>query len=284
MTVPTRAWQNVVFVVCHPDDEALWVGGILCELHRFESVRTYVICVSGNDPASPRPAEFAAAMRTAGYDAGIVLGYPLRPAVNPLPAVHVTVAEGLGKLGLAIADVDLLITHPPYGDEHLNPHHRQAYSELRSWTRNNKVPFGYFSCLPIPYFAHTPVENRFRRTGSFHLLNRSRCAFAIPFLRRLIMRGYADIECPVEYFQFCTDGERKRAMLGCYPSVDLKAHEATYAAFTSNCEGLYVSDAAGVSAMAAIVEQMPAPAPEPLFISGSWRERIAGRLKYLRSL
>jgi LmbE family N-acetylglucosaminyl deacetylase len=284
MTVPSRVCRNVVFVVCHPDDEALWVGGILCELPRFDLVRTYVICVSGNDPASPRPAEFAAAMRTAGYHAGIVLGYPLRPAPNPLPAVDLTVVEGLDKLGLSVADVDLLITHPPYGDEHLNPHHRQAYAELRAWTRANNVPFGYFSCLPIPYFAHTPVEDRFRRAGSFHLTNRSKCSFAIPVLRRLVMRGYADIECPEEYFQFCTDAERKRAMLDCYPSVDLQAHEATYAAFTSNCEGLYISDVAGVSVMATIVEQMPAPAPEPLFISGSWRERIAGRLKSLRNL
>lgn len=257
MRATTTRPSNIVFVVCHPDDEALWVGGILCELPRFNGIRTYVICLSGRDPASPREREFEAARRVAGYHAGIVLGSPIRPAAQPLPPVHVTVANGLSQLSLSLSLVDLLITHSPYGDEHRHPHHCQAYRELRTWTHERDIPFGFFSCLPISDFAHIPIDAGFRRAGSLHLLNRSRCEWPFGAARR-------DVECPAEYVQFSADPERKRTMLNCYRSIDLVQHEAGYAAFTSNCESFYVSDRKGSAVIDAIMGEMPTPGPDDL--------------------
>ena len=58
-----------------------------------------------------------------------------------------TVLKGLSILGLKINDIDLLITHSPFGDEHMNPHHIQASKELFEWTYAHKISFGFFSCL-----------------------------------------------------------------------------------------------------------------------------------------
>ena len=66
---------RIVFVVCHPDDEAIWVGGLLHELSKFQNIRAYVICLSGRDPNSPREREFDQARREANYAGGVVMGF-----------------------------------------------------------------------------------------------------------------------------------------------------------------------------------------------------------------
>lgn len=273
----THRRLNLVFAVCHPDDEALWVGGVLCEMPRFDGVRTHVICVSGRDPRSPREREFEQARQVAGYEAGVVLGFPLRPAGEPLPPVAASVEEGLERLGLRPDAVHLLVTHSPYGDEHGHPHHWQAHRELRAWTRERGVPFGYFSCLPMSDFAHVPVAAGLRRSGSLHLLNRSRCAWPEGRARRAV-------DCPAEYVQFGIDPGRKRAMLDCYQSIDLPQHERGYAAFTSGAEGLYVVDARGSAVVDAVVNAMPAPGIENLAARHppappTLAERVARRLR-----
>ena len=39
--------NNVVFVVAHPDDESLWVGGLLNFLNETKSAEPHVICMTG---------------------------------------------------------------------------------------------------------------------------------------------------------------------------------------------------------------------------------------------
>ncbi len=241
---------NLVFVVCHPDDEALWIGGLLCALPEFSGIRTHVICLSGRDSTSPREAEFHDARRTAGYAAGVVLGFPLRAAGEPLPSIAETTVEGLQHLKLEAAEVDLLVTHSPYGDEHANPHHVQAYRELRAWTRRHGVPFGYFSTVPMSDFAHVPLDTGFRRSGALHLLARLRCEWPQG-------RERTDVDRPAEYVQFAIDAARKHSMLRCYQSIDLDAHARGYAAFSSGAEGIYVVDAAGSAVVDVIVGAMP---------------------------
>src|SRR6266404_8308049 len=97
--MPIRRY-GIVFAVCHPDDEAIWIGGLLHELSEIPYVQAYVICLSGRDPNSPRGQEFEAARRVARYAGGVVLGFPLRPAPEPLPEISQTVEEGLRLLNL----------------------------------------------------------------------------------------------------------------------------------------------------------------------------------------
>jgi LmbE family N-acetylglucosaminyl deacetylase len=258
---------SVVFVVCHPDDESLWAGGILHGLAGFDFVRTYVVCLSGNDPASPRSAEFEAASELAGATAGVVLGGPLRPAKQPLPDIAVTTQKGLDDLGLPPSEVDLLVTHSPYGDEHLNPHHVQAYEELLRWTRAQRIPFGWFSVLQHPLLFHRPLVRGLRRHGTgFHLLSLARCLPTPRLVLQLRHAGLRERLRPPRYhLQFAGDPSVKRAMLECYQSIDLATHEAGYAAFTTAVESLYLMDAAGLAAFKRIARAMEPPGPDDLF-------------------
>ncbi|HVZ22868.1 MAG TPA: hypothetical protein VG871_17465 [Vicinamibacterales bacterium] len=271
---------NLLFIVCHPDDEALWIGGLLCELPQFQRIRTFVICLSGRDPESSRPREFEEARRVAGYHRGVVLGQALRPVGHPLPPISGTTEEGLGEIGLRPDAVDLLVTHSPYGDEHANPHHMQAYRELRTWTAALQIPFGYFSYVPMADLMHIPVDTGFRRAGGLHLVSRSRCEWPARSSR-------TDVRCPREYVQFAVDAQRKHEMFRSYDSIGVAEHERHYAALTSATEGVYIEDPSGSRVVDAIVEGMVTPslndgigaryAPAPPTLT----RRVAGKLRRL---
>jgi LmbE family N-acetylglucosaminyl deacetylase len=258
---------NVVFVVCHPDDESLWAGGMLHGLSGFDFVRTWVVCVSGADPDSPRAAEFAAALDVAGATGGAVLGGPLRGANDPLPDIAVTAQAGLERLGVPVADVDLLVTHSPYGDEHLNPHHVQAYEQLVSWSREAGVPFGWFSVVLLPWLLHQPLLHGLRRHGeTFHLLSLARCLPTPGLALRLRDRARRGRLSPPRYHaQFAGDVAVKRRMLECYRSIDLPAHEAGYGAFTTAAESLYLMNRRGLAPLQRIADAMTTPGPSDLF-------------------
>lgn len=252
---------NLVFAVCHPDDEALWIGGLLCELARLPFIKAYVVCLSGKDEHSPRTEEFEAARAVAGYAGGVVLGFPLRPAPDPLPDTSRTLQEGLALLGLQEKDVDLVITHPSYGDEHKHPHHRQAFSEIGKWCAATDVPFGFFSCLPLTWLRHIPFAADLRRSGTLHLLNAAHC-------EAIFSREHYDadpgltsqFELPKYYLQFLTDAAAKARMLDCYRSIGLEQHEHGYAMFTTACEAIYLRDDRAFEPWRAVIEAMGVPA------------------------
>jgi LmbE family N-acetylglucosaminyl deacetylase len=286
----TRSY-NLVFAVCHPDDEALWVGGLLCELARLPFIKAYVVCLSGNDSHSPRMGEFDAARESAGYAGGVILGFPLRPAPDPLPDTALTLQEGLARLDLLERDVDLVITHSSYGDEHKHPHHRQAFSEIGRWCARADIPFGYFSCLPLTWLRHLPFAVELRRLGTLHLLNASKCE------RIFSDRHYeadpdrsAQFESPKYYLQFLTDAAAKTRMLNCYQSINLAQHERGYAMFTSACEAIYLSDDRAFAPWRAVIDAMEVPADcalIPLVHSNDpalrWAVSAAARLRNLLS-
>lgn len=268
---------DIVFAVCHPDDEALWVGGLLHALSRFDFLKVHVVCLSGRDTASPRMAEFEAARRIAGYASGVILGKPLRDANQPLPSLGPILEEGLAILG--ITRPALLLTHAPFGDEHRNPHHRQAFGEMRAWARRDGVPFGFFSCAAIPYYSHVPVLEALRRSGPFHLTNMFRCANRLPFWRKLDpgLRHYR--HTPDWLLQFQVDGMRKQEVLQAYDSIGLEAHRDGYAFFTSAMEQLYLFGDLP-PAVTALLQAMPAPTAGVLFAQKPFWARIAAKLGF----
>src|ERR1044071_5367010 len=170
--------RQVVFFVCHPDDEALWVGGLVSGLGRF-GVEVSVICASGGGQGSVRAAEFQSAREGAGYKRGLVLGGPLRAANEPLPPLALTLEAGLTQLGIDPSEVALLVTHSPYGDEHRHPHHKQAYQELKQWAQGSRVPFGFFSCMPLPWLQHQPIAASLRRAHGLSLIGVFECRPAV---------------------------------------------------------------------------------------------------------
>ncbi len=270
---------RLVFVVCHPDDEALWVGGLLHALSKFSFLEISVICLSGHDANSPREEEFNAAKKIVGYHKGIVLGGRLRPANTPLPSIANTLEEGLQKIDLKKEDISLLITHSPYGDEHLNPHHIQAYNELLHWSQEHKIPFGFFSCLLLPYLTHTSLLKNLKRLGNLHLLSFSLCKPFFSFLKTLVNKFVNLYKCqPKYYLLFNTDLETKKKMVDCYKSIDIEMHQKGYGMVTNSCEGLYIFDNEGLKLFQEIMNAMDIPGPKDLFQAVSLRGSLKSML------
>jgi len=255
---------HIVVVVCHPDDEALWVGGLISGLSQFTAICVDVICLSGSDADSPREQEFFRAKLHGGYHRGVVLGGRLGPATEPLLVISTTVEVGLGRLGLDASQISLLITHSPYGDEHTHPHHTQASKELYAWSAQQNIPFGYFNCLPLPTIFLQPLLTNMKRLGALHLLNLSRCKVS-PMHKIFCHFTDTSYYVPKYYLQFLTDGITKRAMLNCYPSTDLRLFENGYAMYTSNCESIYLFSDQGMKPFQYLIDQMEVPGEMNLF-------------------
>lgn len=268
----SRRTFNIVVAVCHPDDEAIWAGGLLCEFARMPFFRTFVVCLSGNDPASPRVAEFEAARSVAGYTGGIILGTKLRPALEPLPSTDTLLVEGIAKLNLAPNDVDLLITHAPFGDEHHNPHHVQAYRELKTYCHSQRIGFGHFACIQLPNLRHKSMLTDLRRHGTLRLLQLSRCA-----------QFYGAPGSPRYYAQFLTDTMAKLRMVECYHSIGLAEHELAYTMLSNPCEALYLMDDRALAPILALVEMMQAPGANPLIDNKSLLTRGFAKARHLLS-
>lgn len=254
----------IVVAVCHPDDEALWIGGLICALSKYKQIKVNVICLSGNDDNSPRKREFYNAKGIAGYHSGLVLGGKLRSANVPLEQVTSKLEDGLRALN--IIDISLLITHSPYGEEHMHPHHRQVSHELYKWAKIKKVPFSYFSCLALPNTRHQSMLNNMKRSSNLQVINFSKCY--VPIFKKIFFYISGNsILLPKYYIQFLTDMNIKAQMLASYKSIDLIMHAQGYAMFTNNCESLYILDKKGLRPFQYVMQQMEVPGPSDLFIS-----------------
>ena len=254
---------NLIFVVCHPDDEAIWVGGLLSELSRFNFLKVYVICLSGG--ISERLQEFKKAQETAGYFQSFISDEKLKPANDPLIVISETVEKGIRSFSLKFEDVDLLITHPPFGDEHGHPHHKQTYSELYLWTRNNSIPFGYFSTAAVPFFDLRPTLQNMKRSGTLHILQVADCINNLSLLRKIFSKSLEPYHTPKYYLQFLSEKEKKIKMLQCYNSVDLEKFKKEYCSYTQNSESIYIIDKAGLVPFETILATMETPGKKHLF-------------------
>lgn len=267
MTIYTnqkKIW-NIVFVVCHPDDEAMWVGGLISELTSFDFLKIHVICLSGGNPNGERLSEFLKAKEISGYSGAFISPEPLREANNPLSNILQTVEMGIQNLGLAQHEIDILITHPPHGDEHGHPHHKQAYRDLYNWTRKTRIPFGYFSTTAIPYFTLKPIMKNMKRHGTLKVSKIATCSSNISILRKLFSKSVKDFRTPKYYIEFLSDQKKKEKMIECYNSIDLKAHEEGYVSYSQNSESVYIMDNNGMNIFQKVIDNMEVPGRKSLF-------------------
>lgn len=256
---------NIVFVVCHPDDEAIWVGGLLSELSGFNFLKIYVICLSGGNSESIRVGEFKKAKEVSGYYGEYLSSEKLHQANDPLPNIPKTVINGLKSLKIDFRDIDILITHPPFGDEHGNPHHKQAYTELYQWAKFNNVPFGYFSTIAIPFFSLQPILQNMKRSGALHLLQIAKCKNNLPLLNKMFSKSLKHFHTPKYYLEFQSDGRKKEKMINCYNSIDIERHKREYCSLTQNSEFIYIMDDVGLIPFRFLIDQMEIPGRKSLF-------------------
>ena len=269
--------KNIFFVVCHPDDESLWVGGVLNLLSNIPFLNVFVICLSGNDSNSPRIDEFNNAIRISGCNEGIILGNSLRQANHPLPPVEKTFLNGLSILGLETTDIDLLITHSPFGDEHMNPHHIQASRDLYKFSNLKDIPFGYFSCLPLNNSLLKPILRNNLIKGKYGILNFSKCEYSISHKLLKFIR-FRKWRYPKFYTQWFIDIKKKQQMLNCYKSINIESHKKNYSFFNSPVESIYLFDYKGFSIFNLVKDTFNVPGSKDYFLNWHLAEIIKSKI------
>jgi LmbE family N-acetylglucosaminyl deacetylase len=246
--------NKILFVVAHPDDESLWAGGTLSGLSQFENIETYVLCITGRDDEH-RCDEFKKAMEIAKPTAHAIMGHDLPKkggiALEEIPQFF---NDGLIELGLELNEIDLVITHPHYGDEHTHMNHMQLFYAMREITAQHQVPFACFSFMPIPYVKLCPILPDARRDKGLHLISIAMCELQAHKLTERLS------QTPPRFFvQFKVDEVTKREMLNCYQSINTEQHQKGYSAWDSYIENFYIFDEKGLKPFIDVYGAMSRP-------------------------
>lgn len=249
---------NLVFVVAHPDDESLWIGGSLYFLNKFDFVNIHVICITG-DKDKERKNSFNEAMDICGINNKIVLDHeiPTKGGI-PLQRVEDYFLQGLAKMNLPINDVDLLVSHSPYGDEHNHVQHMQLFYEILKKAIDHKIPFGFFSFFPIPYFKLTPLLLNAKRDFGTHFLNLSLCEKS--------NNMKINFPFPQYFVQLQINSDIKKRMLKCYTTINQEEHQRGYFAWDSGVESFYLLQEKGTEVFKKIYEEMTSPTLKSCFV------------------
>ena len=246
--------NKVLFVVAHPDDESLWAGGTLSGMSRFQNIETYVMCITGRDDEH-RCDEFKKAMQIANPTASAIMGHDLPKkggiALKEIPQFF---NEGLKELGLEIGEIDLVITHPHYGDEHTHMNHIQLFYMMRQITAQHQVAMACFSFMPIPYVKLCPILPDARRDKGLHLISIAKCELEVHKLTERLS------QTPPRFFvQLKVDEANKKEMLNCYQSINIEQHQKGYSAWDSYIENFYIFDEKGLKPFIDVYNAMNRP-------------------------
>jgi LmbE family N-acetylglucosaminyl deacetylase len=241
--------QKILFVVAHPDDESLWIGGILNFLADREEVDVYVICATGKYHEH-RSKEFESALNIAGINNRLLSPQDIPTShAEALVDLNNSISTGIKQMGLCLEDIDIIITHPFYGDEHQHPNHKQLFSYLRDFCTNNGIPFGFFSTFVLPNIKLNPLQRGMKRHKKTHVINYCSC----------------DDSIIKHFMQFKIDPEKKDGMLKCYQSINQEEHQRGYASWDSCVEGIYFTDDKGVTVFDNIYNNLEIPADSNIF-------------------
>jgi len=247
--------KKVLFVVAHPDDESLWIGGILSLLNQTEGIDVSVLCMTGGlDP------ERSSSFRKVMDILNISSWHHTQNELVKVGGVLIDSAEQVlsqGLVNLGSLKYDMIVTHSFYGDEHLHVQHKQLYSVVRSYCTNNNIPFSYFSFMTIPYFAMTTNQTSAKRIHKTHLVNDMNC-----HALEGIQYG---IKVPHKYYQYKVNSELKDMLLQCYTSINLEEHQRGYYAWDSSIEGFYTEEEAASEVFDQINETFLVPAEASCF-------------------
>lgn len=221
--------SNILFVVSHPDDEALWCGGLINELNRTKDINAYVLALWGCQHDKP--------MESGRVDAFLESTKHCKGSYvfeNGPKNLNQALSIGLARLELTTS-VDLVITHSPDGDEHSHRHHIALFSFLRDWCDNLNIPFGFFSYY-MRKGEYSTITNDIWRKNGLHLVNYSKYGSGV-------------------YLGFTVDQAEKLRMFQNYTMINQREHINGYRALTSGYEGYYV-DERGILALEPLLSTM----------------------------
>lgn len=246
--------KNIIAIVAHPDDESLWIGGTLAGLSRSGVCHVYIVCMTGkNDPL--RSVEFVRAMQYINPENYMLAdqAIPKRWGID-IENIEDNIERSLHKFGLKDGEIDLLITHSFYGDEHQHPNHKQLFRDVKKFASERQISFAFFSFMPVSKVMLNPILTDAKRGFGLHLVCVAECIVG----EQLSMPGLVE-QPPSYFFQFKVDHELKHKMLGCYESINIEQHRAAYSAWDSDMESIYVTDKNGFDCFMSVYQQMNRP-------------------------
>ena len=231
--------KKILFVFAHPDDESLWTPGLIKEFSSLEGFHPYVLCLWGSlenmDPY--RESQFYKSTQILGSNSFLVNSIEQDP-----------ISYGLQKMEVLLNEIDLIVTHSPYGDEHEHRHHKQLYSMCRDKSSQSpNTGFSYFSFLTPPYEYKSKMLAGLRREKS-HLLN--------------ILE---DSSSHRTFFQFNFDPLIKEEALSSYQNINREEHKNGYYAWTSSVEGYMCEDEKSKEIFLSLLSQYQCPINKNIF-------------------
>lgn len=127
--------MKVCFVVSHPDDEVLWALPIICDYAKSNSV--YILSLTHRDDQRGRDfirvceelkvTPLLADLEDKGW------GFPLKFVEKTL------------RFFDCKYNFDLVITHPPHGNERPHTHHVESFVDCERYCLRRRIAFGFFS-------------------------------------------------------------------------------------------------------------------------------------------
>ena len=162
--------------------------------------------------------------------------------------------DGVKELGLDVEEVDLVITHPHYGDEHTHMNHIQLFYTMRQLTAEHGIPMASFSFMPIPYVKLCPILPDARRDKGLHMISIAKCELENHKLTERLSQTP-----PLFFVQLKVDEGNKREMLNCYQSINIEQHQKGYSAWDSYLENFYIFDEKGLKPFIELYNAMKRP-------------------------
>lgn len=225
----------LLVIVAHPDDEAIWFGGILKVLGA-----TYgLMIVSATHASNPgRSEEFRRSCGLLGA-MPILLDCPDGGNLSlsdPIPALEASLLEN----GIDPATFAGVISHSPSGEEHWHIQHIELHWKISRWAAARGIDFGFFA-------AHTGIS----AMGS--LLTReepARSVFRSWPKRRLLKEAIGLAKSVWKYRSYEVmkvriDAQFKQNLLAIYEGQSLKG----YAAYTSPFEIIFTKNPGLISVL-----------------------------------
>ena len=145
-------YKNVIFALDHPDDEVIRCANLINFFKKNFQCKVFLIFFS-NQNTNFNSENFSNLKKILDYDdyfAPKEQNYISAEKVITEIDIEKIFSKSLDVFGINKKDLDLVISHPYYGDETNHPHHIYVSHDLRKICRKRAIDFACFSPIVFP--------------------------------------------------------------------------------------------------------------------------------------